>query len=138
MKRFLALLAFVCAVVCGLRADDAVFIAHPDVKAESISAAEAKAMLLGNQTSWSGGGNLKLAVLTSGPVHEAVLRVYTERSADQFEKYWKKLVFTGKGSMPEQAADEAALVAYVAKTPGALGYVAAGSAPAGVKIIPVR
>ncbi len=138
MKRFLTLLALACAAVCGLRADDAVFIAHPDVKAESLTAAEAKAILLGNQTSWSGGGNLKLAVLTSGPVHESVLRTYTERSADQFEKYWKKLVFTGKGSLPEQAADEAAIVAYVAKTPGAFGYVAAGSTPAGVKVLTIR
>ncbi len=138
MKRFIALLAFACAAFGGLRADDAVFIAHPDVKAESLSATEVKAILLGNQTSWSGGGNLKLAVLTSGPVHEAVLRAHTERSADQFEKYWKKIVFTGKGAMPEQADDEASLIAYVAKTPGALGYVTAGSAPSGVKVLPVR
>lgn len=138
MKHFLALCLFALLAATGLRAADAVLIAHPDAKASALSASEVKAILLGNQTSWSGGGNIRLCLQSAGAAHEAVLKTYVERSADQFDKYWKKLVFTGKGSPPEIFADDAAVAAYVAKTPGALGYVAAGASPAGVKILPVQ
>jgi len=40
--------------------------------------------------------------------------------------------------MPMQAADEAALIDYVAKTPGALGYVSAAAVTDRVKVIPVK
>ena len=51
---------------------------------------------------------------------------------------WKKLVFTGKGSMPESVNSEAELVALIAKTPGAIGYISADKVGDGIKAIPVK
>ena len=121
-----------------LRADDAVFIVNPDGADASISAEAAKAILLGNKIKWDGGGLIKLAVLTQGDAHEKIMHEYVQRSADQFDKYWKKMVFSGKGMMPVQAASDADLVAYVAKTPGAIGYVSAASVTGAVKVLPVK
>lgn len=56
-------------------------------------------------------------------MHDAVIQAHTQRSADQFDKYWKKLVFTGKGSAPATAKSDAEVLAYVAAHPGAVGYV---------------
>jgi hypothetical protein len=47
-------------------------------------------------------------------------------------------VFTGKGSMPKSFASDAEILKYVAKTPGAIGYVSAGADAAGVKKIAVN
>jgi hypothetical protein len=44
-------------------------------------------------------------------------------SPDQFRVGWQKAVFTGQGAMPKTFDSEAALIEYVAATPGALGYV---------------
>jgi hypothetical protein len=40
--------------------------------------------------------------------------------------------------MPTHAADEAALIEYATKTPGAPGYVSAGAVTDRVKVIPLK
>lgn len=138
MSRFFFLIALLFGVASAAHAEDVAFIVNAQGADASMTADELKSVLLGNKTKWNGGGLIKLAILSSGAAHDQVMQTYAQRSADQFEKYWKKLVFTGKGVMPEQAADEAALVAYVAKTPGAFGYVSASAVTGQVKVLPIN
>lgn len=138
MSRLILFFALLAGLAVSARAADAVFIVNPQGADAELSSDNLKAVLLGNKTKWEAGGLIKLAVLTAGPLHDKVIQDNTQRSADQFDKYWKKLVFTGKGFMPMQAADEAALVDYVAKTPGALGYVSPGAVTDRVKVIPIK
>jgi ABC-type phosphate transport system substrate-binding protein len=119
----------------ALFAGDYLLIVNPDVAAISITREEAKSILLGGKFRWDTGANIQLAVLSGGATHEKAISELTARSADQFDKYWKKQVFSGKGVMPEIVADDAAMVAYVARTPGAFGYVSAGAATTGVKTL---
>jgi hypothetical protein len=44
----------------------------------------------------------------------------------------------GKGSMPKSFASEAEIVKYVAKTPGAIGYVSGAAAADGVKKVALK
>lgn len=138
MSRFFFLLALLFGLAPVAQAQDVAFIVNPQGADASITADELKSVLLGNKTKWNGGGLIKLAVLSSGAAHDTVMQTYAQRSADQFDKYWKKIVFTGKGVMPEQAADEAAMVSYVAKTPGSFGYVSASAVTDQVKVLPVQ
>lgn len=138
MKRIFILLALSLGLAVFARAENAVFIVNPDGADASASVESIKAILLGTKIRWDGGGVIKLAVLTQGETNDQVMRDYAQRSADQFDKYWKKLVFSGKGIMPVQFADEASMVAYVAKTPGALGYVSPSAATDAVKVLPIQ
>jgi ABC-type phosphate transport system substrate-binding protein len=135
--RFFACLAFFTAAL-ALRAEDFVFVVHPSVAASDLSADDAKNILLGNKTKWDGSGNIKLVVLTEGAVHDKVIREHTQRSADQFDKYWKKLVFTGKGMAPATAKTDADVLDYVSKNPGSFGYVAKESATDKVKVLSIK
>lgn len=137
MKRFIFSLALL-ALAAGLRAADVVFIAHPDTPQSSLTADEAKAVLTGAKVKWDGGGAIKLTVLAEGATHEQVVRDFTQRTPDQFDKFWKKLVFTGKGVMPTVAKTEAEAVDLVAKTPGAFGYVSKENVSPKVKVLPVK
>ncbi len=133
---------FALILLCGclaaaLRGQDVAVIAHPSVNESSLSSDDVGNILLGKKTTWSAGA-IKVAILSEGPAHDAMLKTYAQRTADQFDKHWKKLVFTGKGIMPAQFKTEAELVDYVAKTPGAFGYIAPGSANASVKVVPVQ
>jgi hypothetical protein len=56
-------------------------------------------------------------------VHEVFLKNHVGESPDEFRARWRKAVFTGQGAMPKAFDSEAALIEYVAATPGALGYV---------------
>lgn len=136
MKTFLLVLAFAAAV--GLaRAQDAAFVAHPGVADGAVSAADIKNILLGTKSNWKS-GPLRLIVQTEGPVHAKVIQQFTQRSPDQFDKYWKKQVFTGKGTMPATAKTDADVIAFVASTAGAFGYVAATSVTDTVKLLEVK
>ena len=61
------------------------------------------------------------------------VKKFAGKSAKQFTNYWRKMVFSGKGKMPQAFADEAALIAFVASTPGALGYATEGADLGGAK-----
>jgi len=138
MKRFLLLAAIMLGFALAARAQEAVFITNTASAETSVSADDIKAILLGNKTKWTGGGVIKLIVLTEGPVNDKVIRDHTQRSADQFDKYWKKLVFTGKGMPPATAKTDADVIDYVSKTPGAFGYIAKESATDKVKILVIK
>lgn len=131
MKALLFILASFVVCASG-RSQDVAFIVHPSVKESELSAAEVKNILLGTKTNWSS-GPLKLAVHAGGALHDLVIQRFTHRSSDQFEKYWKKQVFAGKGTMPTIAATDADMVAFVAGNPGAFGYVDASSVTTAVK-----
>ena len=69
-------------------------------------------------------------------VREAFSQTVHGRSAQQLEAYWQQQIFSGRGFPPEQKDSDEEILAYVASTPGAIGYVAAGaSLGAGVKSV---
>ena len=135
MKKLILSALFLTLLTTFCRAQEAVVIANPSVGDVKLTSEEVKNILLGTKTKWDAGGVLKLAILSEGPVHDKVVKDFTQRTADQFDKHWKKQVFTGKGIMPYVAKSDTEMVDYVAKTPGAVGYVAKDSATGGVKVL---
>jgi len=118
-------------------ASDVKIIVNSSVSAESISANELKSIFLATSTSL-GGSHLEPVLEKGGPVHEAFVKEYLGKTDAALETYYRSLVFTGKGSMPKALASDAEVVAYVAKTKGAIGYVGAGAGTAGVKTLEVK
>jgi ABC-type phosphate transport system substrate-binding protein len=119
-------------------AADLKIIANPSVGASSVSADELKGVFLATKTSLSDGSHVEPVLEKDGPAHEAFLKEYIGKTDSAFETYYRSLVFTGKASMPKATASDADMVAYVAKTKGAIGYVSAGAATAGVKTLDVK
>lgn len=129
--------SFLLASVSAQAADYAI-IAHPGASQVSLGKDQLKNILLGSVIKWDDGTIIKLAVLNQGPLHTTLLKEVVSRSPDQFEKHWKKQVFTGKGVMPASFPSEEELAAYVAKTPGALGYISASANAQGAKVLQVE
>ncbi len=73
-----------------------------------------------------------------GPAHEAFLKEYLGKSDSALQAFYRSLVFTGKGSMPKALASDADMVAYVARTKGAIGYVSSAANTNGVKTLEVK
>ena len=97
-----------------------------------------KKLLLGKSKKWPSGEKVILAVLTHGPTHENFIKKYARKTPKQFTNYWRKLVFSGKGKMPKSFSSETELIKFVAKTPGALGYVDSATRRDGVTALPVN
>ena len=103
----------------------------------NLSLDDLKDYYLGKKASWPDGSKVVVVVLKDGPSHDKLMGKLG-KSSSQFTTGWKKLVFTGKGAMPEQVGNEDELVAFVAKTPGAIGFADAGKVKEGVKAVPVQ
>jgi hypothetical protein len=130
--------AVVC--ICGpgrAQAGDIKIIANESVGATSISAEELKGVFLSTKTSLSDGSHVVPVLEKGGPVHEAFL-TKLGKSDSALETYYRSLVFTGKASMPKTLVADAEVIAYVAKTKGAVGYVAADAVTDGVKTLEMK
>jgi len=131
-----ALLA-ICSAVSAFAGDIKV-IANASVGASSVSADELKGVFLATKTSLSDGSHVEPVLEKDGPTHEAFLKAFVGKTDSALATYYRSLVFTGKASMPKTTASDADMVAYVAKTKGAIGYVSVGAATAGVKTLEVK
>ena len=112
-------------------------IANLSVKVDSISASELKSVFLEERSSLRDGSHVEPVLARGGPAHEAFLRHYLGRSDADLRTYYRRLVFTGRGSMPKALASDAEIAAYIAKTRGAIGYVSPESSADGVRTLAV-
>jgi ABC-type phosphate transport system substrate-binding protein len=85
------------------------------------------------------GGSPVVPVLAKGgAAHDTFLRDYLGKTDSALNNYYRTLVFTGKGMMPKTLDSDSAVLEYVAKTKGAIGYVSAGFSTPGVKTLTVK
>jgi ABC-type phosphate transport system substrate-binding protein len=134
----LAVLAAAALASSPTWAAEYVVIANGAAPGAAVSVVDLKAMFLGDKTTWGNGAAVKIVVLEDGAAHKAFLQEVLGKTPAQFDSYWKKLVFTGKAGAPKSFADPVALAAYVAKEPGAIGYVPAGTPVASAKTMKVE
>ena len=118
-------------------ADNVKVIANASVTADAISAADLKRVFLEERIALADGSHVEPVLEKDGRVHAAFLQKYLGRSEDALQTYYRKLVFTGKGSMPKELGSDAEVVAYVARTRGAIGYVSSTASAEGVKTLAV-
>jgi len=140
MKKSTLAAMFFCLVLGSAvaRAQEAVIVTNNSVKASEVTSDELREVFTGNKTSLKDGSHVTPVTLKGGESHEAFLKKYVGKSDSAFRAGWRSLVFTGQGAMPKTFDTEAALVDYVAATPGAIGYVSKGASNDKVKILEVK
>lgn len=132
---------FCCAALATTgvaQAGDFKVIANPSITSSELSTDDLKGIFLETKTSLPGTGHVEPVLAKGGPTHEQFLKEYLEKNDSALTTYYRSLVFTGKAAMPKSFASDADIVAYVAKTKGAIGYVASSAAANGVKTIAVK
>jgi ABC-type phosphate transport system substrate-binding protein len=130
---FAALLAPVHAI-----ADEVVFVSNRDVPVASLGKEDIKKIFLGKKLNWEDGGKVVFVVQDRTDASDTFLKTFVRKNAYDYDLFWKKQVFTGKGQAPQAFSSDEGLIRFVAKTPGAIGYVSSGADVSDVKIIPVR
>lgn len=93
-------------------------------------------IFLGKKKSFSNGDRAIMLTLpdknpTTGEFNTAVLG----KDSSQLKSYWSKLVFTGKGTPPEQVESEAAMLDLVSKNPNIIGFVSSQADTSNVKVV---
>lgn len=138
IKGLLILAAISLYAAASSGKDEIKIIANPDVGASEISRDELNRIFLITKTSLPGTDHVEPVLETAGPVHKIFLKEYIGRTDAALMTYYRSLVFTGRASIPKAFSSDSELIAYVAKTRGAIGYVSANANTAGVKTLKVK
>jgi hypothetical protein len=140
MNRTTFLLAAACSLLIAplhALAADVKVVANSSVAATSVSAGDLKDVFLLDKDSLAG-GHVDPVLSKGGPAHEAFIKQYLGKNDTALQAFYRTLVFTGKASMPKALGSDAEVIAYVAKTKGAIGYVSNGASTEGVKTLEVK
>lgn len=113
-------------------------IANPGVAASEISRDELKRIFLMTKTSLPGADHVEPVLEKRGAPQDAFLREYIGRTDAALMIYYRGLMFTGKATIPKSFGSDAEITEYVAKTSGAIGYVAATYSTVAVKVLKVK
>jgi ABC-type phosphate transport system substrate-binding protein len=136
MMIFMALLSIVKAANAEGTYAIIINAANPVI---SLSSAEVMQIFLGKKVSWDDGTKIDIVTLTGSDIHQQFIRDYVKKTPQQFQCYWRQMLFTGKGLIPKNCNSDAEMVAFIAKTPGSIGYVSTASSGApGVKGIQIN
>lgn len=133
MKLVIALIA---ALSTGTACADLVVVANPSIKVSSLSRGEVTRIFLGQSDSFPDGS----AAIPLDAADNGRSSFYTDilkKSPVQMEKYWARMIFTGKSQVPRQLpANE--IRTRVAETKGAISYIDRANVDASVKIISIH
>lgn len=109
-------------------ADEFVVIVHPSVTGARVKRVDLAAVFLKKASRWSGGGGIAEPVDQSGtsPVRRAFSQAVIGQTVEQVVQYWQKQMFSAARTLPPAVKkSDAEVIAFVAKTAGAVGYVGA-------------
>ena len=125
------LLALPCVLLLGLlgqaRAGDLWIIAHPDI---TLSRADIKEVYLGEKQF---GGSIKLHPVDNPASQQAFLSTVLGMTAARYRSSWLRKSFRDALNPPAELSGDAAVLDFVQRTPGAVGYVT--MQPVGVAVI---
>ena len=140
-------LAGACLVVLGelpARADqrsaqEFLLVVHRTNPASEVTPELVAEAFLKKTTRWGNGETIRPVDL---PPDSAIRRRFSasvlKRSVAAVRSYWQQRIFTGRDVPPPELDSDEAVVRYVAKYEGAIGYVAPGAKLADVKVLSLR
>lgn len=131
-KLILGSILFAASLPCLAGVD---VIVHPS-NANAVDAGTIKKIFTGKAKSFADGTKaIPITQKDGSAVTDEFNSKVVKKSSSQLKAYWSKLVFTGKGTPPKEAANDAEVVSLVASNPNLIGFVASGTASGDVKVV---
>lgn len=136
--KFLAIVtATVLSLGISIAAQAAVaIIAHPSNSVSGIRPNDAQRIFLGKIGEFANGRRAVPVDQTPGTASRIkFMKSVIEKSEDELKTYWSRLMFSGKGQPPREVGDDAAVKAWVASNPEAIGYIDGKFVDSSVKVL---
>ncbi|HMW18341.1 MAG TPA: hypothetical protein PKN13_09700 [Accumulibacter sp.] len=116
-----------------------VVIVHPTTGKESIPRESLRAIFGMLLQKWPGETAVKVFVLRDdAPEHATFSKSILQVFPHQLRMAWDRQVFSGQGQYPEQLGSTQEILARVAATPGAIGYVRSNEINQNVRVLKIR
>jgi len=111
-------------------------IVHPSVSVDRITPAEVSDLFLKKTERWPDGSRaFPVDQVESASVRASFSREVLDRAVSAIKAYWQQRIFSGRDVPPPEKGSDRDVVEFVRATPGAVGYVSAGTALDGVKTL---
>lgn len=111
-------------------------ITNTSTATDSLTVKQVRAIFLKKKTKFPDGSSAVPGDQSEGnDIKDEFGKKVLRKKPNQLGVYWSKRVFSGKGVPPEKVGNDAAMMKWVAATPGSLGYVDASVADPSVKIL---
>lgn len=116
-----------------------VVIAHPGTSREAIPRESLRAIFGMLLHKWPADTPVRVFVLRDdAPEHATFSKTILQVFPHQLRMAWDRQVFSGQGQYPEQLGSTQEILARVAATPGAMGYVKANEVNQNVRVLRIR
>jgi len=103
-------------------------IVHPNNPARSVETSFLADAFLKKVTRWPSGETIRpLDQRSDTAVRRGFSRTILKRTVAAVRSYWQQRIFSGRDVPPPELDSDASVVAYVERTPGAVGYVTSGA-----------
>jgi len=136
---FIAIVVLLLSVSALAQAPTYRVIVHPSNPATSFSRDSLTEAFLKKVSRWPDGEVIRPVDLRSrSPVRREFAEHVLRRSMAAVRSYWQQLIFSGRNIPPLELDSDAAVVAYVQKNRGAIGYVSGEAKVDGVKVVSIR
>lgn len=139
MKRFLLFAGLFLAAATPAPAQEVVAIVSARSPVTTLNAEQISAIFLGKTSRFPDGTP---AVPIDGPedspARERFYEKYAGKSPAQVKAHWSKIIFTGRGQPPRQAASSLEVRKAIADNPSAVGYLEPSAVDASVRVLSSR
>lgn len=113
-------------------------VVNKENKESTLSTDDLTRIFLGKKTLWESGTRIVPVM----PEEESAaggtfLKGTLEKSVSQFRTYWKRLLFSGGGTVPKVFRNSSQILDFVARQPGAIGVVDASAVDDRVKVLEI-
>ncbi len=134
----------ICLVLLPLRAGAQTVdrslrvVVSKENKISSLTTDDLTRIFLGKKTLWESGTRIVPAMPEEeSPAGEAFLSGTLKKSVSQFRTYWKRLLFSGGGTVPRVFRNGDQLLDFVARQPGGIAVVEASAVDDRVRVIEI-
>ncbi|MCB2183784.1 MAG: hypothetical protein KQH63_17280 [Desulfobulbaceae bacterium] len=119
-------------------ADDVALVINNNNPLSSISRRTADLIFHGKKTKWINGEYISVLVNNSQEVYSVFCQKVLKKNPRQYLLYRKKILFTGMGIPPMVKKDDEAVIAFIAKTRNAIGFIDKKSLDSRVKELKIH
>lgn len=136
IKRTVVLILFAVSLLSTFyAAADVAIVVHPS-NASNFDKSLIKKIFLGKKKTFSNGRPaILLSIPPKTPVTEEFNKKVIGKSSNQVNAYWSKMVFTGKGTPPQEMPSASEIISAISTNPDAIAYIDASAVTDAVKVI---
>jgi ABC-type phosphate transport system substrate-binding protein len=114
-------------------------VVHPSNAARAAAKAFLADAFLKKVTRWPSGETIRpLDQRPDTAVRRSFSRGILKRTVAAVRSYWQQRIFSGRDVPPPELDSDASVIAYVERTPGAVGYVSSGAKLGGSRELQVE